>query len=635
MKTSTLVLRSMKKNISMYYLYFFAMIFSISLYFIFATLQNDRTVMNMVQASTNFATSFQVAGFLLISITIVFTIYATNIFIRRRSQEIGLYQLIGLSKGWVARVLILEHTLLGIGALLVGLLVGALLSRLFLVLFVTMIGLEVTFGLTFSVQALVQSLAVFTCLLAVTVVQITWTVYRSTLLQLFKANQHGDAIVKRPTIVSALLGATGLALIVLGYFLSTFMVENADDLLLFMLAVIASTIGGTYLVFRTSIGWLLSMFRQKKNGDLGLYNSLSVAPLMHRMKGNANSLTLITVLSAMTITMISLSFSLYYNTEEDTRIAMPYDFAVENMGEEAATIAEQLNDVQIGFESGQIEAVRFLGAWEEGASTVFLLLPAEQVVEAGLNVAIPNEGEAIYFNSRAVIEQTDVSLPIGVQVGDGGAEAFTVTDFKLENAMNYRFYGNQMVVNEETFEQVRGSLQEEAAVESEELVYDTFQVTDEERSDVASAIFLSNVEDDAFLTDFYSDYESARQTFGLLIFIAGILGFVFILSTGSILYFKQMTEAEQERSYYVTMRQLGFQVSDMMKGIRRKQYVVFLLPLGIGILHAAFALKVGSVLMAASMLTPILISMAVYILIYLIFMMITIQYYKKIVQDAL
>lgn len=136
MTTHKLVIRSMRKNIKMYYLYFFAMIFSISLYFIFSTLQNDQTIVNMAKTSMNFATAFQVAGILLILITIVFTMYATSIFIRRRSQEIGLYQLIGLSKAWVARVLILEHTILGVGALLMGMLVGTLLSRLFLLLFI-------------------------------------------------------------------------------------------------------------------------------------------------------------------------------------------------------------------------------------------------------------------------------------------------------------------------------------------------------------------------------------------------------------------------------------------------------------------------------------------------------------------
>lgn len=640
MTTQKLVFRSMRKNIKMYYLYFFAMIFSISLYFIFSTLQNDQTVVDMVQASMNFSTSFQVAGILLILITIVFTMYATSIFIRRRSQEIGLYQLIGLSKAWVSRVLILEHTILGLGALLIGTLVGALLSRLFLILFMNLVGLEVRFGLTFSGQALIQTIAVFICLLAVTSLQIIWTVYRSTLLQLFQANHQNDPFVKRPSIVSGILGLAGLSLIGLGYYVSTLIVDNADLLLYFMLIVLASTILGTYLVFHTTISWILYVFRSKQNGNLGLYNSLSVAPLMHRMKGHANSLTLITVLSAMTITMISLSYSLYYSTENDVRLSMPFDFAVENMPEEAAVISSKLEEEQIEFAQYQVDAIRFNGAWVDQDSNAdhlhrpFMLFSAEQMVQVGLDVERPQDGEAIYHSSRAIIEGREVLSPKDVQYASNDeANRLTVSKTKLENVMNYIFYGDQLLVSEETFERMRDSIQEDAYKEF--LTFEVFNVLDIEKSDTASDIFLTNVDSDLYLTDFYSAYEGSRQTFGLLIFIAGFLGLVFILSTGSILYFKQMTEAEQEKTHYRTLRQLGFQVNDMMKGIIRKQLFVYLIPLGIGLTHAAFALNVGSVLIAASMLTPILISMAAYIVIYLMFAVITIRYYKSIVKNAL
>ncbi|GAF19577.1 bacitracin export permease protein BceB [Bacillus sp. JCM 19046] len=634
-----LVFRSMRKNIKMYYLYFFAMIFSISLYFIFSTLQNDQTVVSMVQASMNFSTAFQVAGILLILITIVFTIYATSIFIRRRSQEIGLYQLIGLSKFWVARVLIMEHTILGLGALFVGLLVGTLLSRLFLLLFMNLLGLEETIGLTFSGQAVLQTVAVFTCLLVVTSVQIIWTVYRTTLLQLFKANHQHDTFVKRPSIVSGILGLTGLGLIAFGYYMSTFIVEQADMLLFLLLIVLSSTILGTYLLFHTTISWILYVFRKKKNGNLGLYNSLSIAPLMHRMKGHANSLTLITVLSAMTITMISISYSLYYSTEKDVRLSMPFDFAVENMQEEASLLSSSLEEEQIPYAHYQLEAIRFDGTWIEqevadNRQRTFLLFSAEQMIQAGLDVEIPEIGEALYYNSRAVIEGAEMSFPKNVHFAPiSDANRLTVTEFMLENVMNYRFYGEQLLVSEETFQRVRDGIQHEDSFER--LTYDAFQLLDTEKSEVASDIFLAHVDSDQFITDFYSAYEESRQTFGLLIFIAGILGFVFILSTGSILYFKQMTEAEQEKIHYRTLRQLGFQVNDMMRGVIRKQLFVYLIPLGIGLIHAAFALNVGSVLMAASMLTPIIISMVAYIVIYLVFAVITIQYYRSIVKSSL
>ncbi|WP_071394835.1 ABC transporter permease [Bacillus tuaregi] len=640
MNTQKLLIRSMRKNIKMYYLYFFAMIFSISLYFIFATLQNDRTIITMANDSTLFSTAFQVAGLLLIFITIVFTIYATSIFIRRRSQEIGLYQLIGLSKAWVARVLILEHTILGLGALLIGLIVGAMLSRLFLILFMSLIGLEAMLGLTFSSQAVIQTIAVFTCLQAVTVLQIIVMVYRSTLLQLFQANKQNDTFVKRPSIVSGILGIAGLSLIGFGYYVSTLIVDNADLLLFLMLFVLASTILGTYLVFHTTISWILYVFRKKKNGNLGLYNSLSVASLMHRMKGHANSLTIITVLSAMTITMVSLSYSLYFSTENDVRLAMPFDFAVENMQEEAATISSRLEEEQIEFDHYQLDAIRFNGAWVEQDSNVdnrhrsYMLFSAEQMAQAGLDVESPKNGEAIYHNTRAIIEGKDHSYPKDLEYASNDeANRLTVSKYKLENVMNYTFYGEQILVSEETFKRMRDSIQENEYKEF--LTFDVFHLLDTEKANTASDIFLTNVDKDQYITDFYSAYEESRQTFGLLIFIAGFLGFVFLLSTGSILYFKQMTEAEQEKTHYRTLRQLGFQVNDIMKGIIRKQLFVYLIPLGIGLIHAAFALNVGSVLIAASMLTPIIISMAAYIVIYLMFTMITIRYYKSIVTNAL
>ncbi|WP_413375744.1 FtsX-like permease family protein [Alkalihalobacillus sp. 1P02AB] len=640
MTIQKLVIRSMRKNIKMYYLYFFAMIFSISLYFIFSTLQNDPTIVHMAKTSMNFSTSFQVAGILLILITILFTVYATNIFIRRRSQEIGLYQLIGLSKAWVARVLILEHTILGLGALLIGILVGALLSRLFLLVFLNLIGLEAMVGLTFSSQAVIQTIAVFTCLIAVTSVQIIVTVYRRTLIQLFQANHKNDYFSKRPSFVSGILGLAGLSLIGFGYYVSTLIVEHADLLMFLMLLVLASTIFGTYLVFHTTISWILYVFRKKQNGNLGLYNSLSVAPLMQRMKGHANSLTLITVLSAMTITMISLSYSLYYSTENDVRLAMPFDFAVENMQEEAAIISSSLEEEQIEFDYYQLDAIRFDGAWVEedrngnNRHRTFMLFSAEQMEQAGIDVESPPAGEAIYYNTRAIIEGMEIAFPKDVQYASNDEEnRLTVSHFMLENVMNYRFYGEQLLVSEETFERMRDTIQDDEYKES--LTFEVFHLLDTEKSDTASNIFLTNVDSDEYITDFYSAYEESRQTFGLLIFIAGLLGFVFILSTGSILYFKQMTEAEQEKKHYRTLRQLGFQVNDIMKGIIRKQLFVYLIPLGIGLIHAAFALNVGSVLIAASMLTPIIISMAAYIVIYLIFAAFTIQYYKGIVKGAL
>ena len=120
-----------------------------------------------------------------------------------------------------------------------------------------------------------------------------------------------------------------------------------------------------------------------------------------------------------------------------------------------------------------------------------------------------------------------------------------------------------------------------------------------------------------------------------MIFIAGFLGLVFLISTGSILYFKQMTEAEQEKQSYSTLRQLGFSVNDIMKGIVRKQAFVFGLPLAISLLHSFFALKALSSFFYSDIMIPAAITMVLFAIIYLLFALLTVGYYRKTVKMAL
>ena len=634
MTTSKLFLRSIRKNIKLYYLYFFSMIFSISLYYIFATLQHDPSVKEMTDHTSGFSNAFLAAGILLVVIISVFTIYANGIFLRRRSQEIGLYQLIGLSKSWVIRFLVVEQVVLGFGSLLIGIAIGALLSRLFLVVLINLIGLDGVAGLPFSFTATIQTIVVFTMLIAITIMQIIRLIAQNRLIDLFRAEKQKDPVKKPNNILSGLLALIGVGLIAFGYYVSGIMLDDTETLLMNMGMVLASTILGTYLFFRVSISWIFYQYRKKKNGNLGLKNSLSIAPLMHRMRGNANSLTLITVLSAMTITMVSLAYSLYYSVENDTKLAMPFDFAMVNMEDTTETFMMELDKEEITYEHHPIEALQVTGDipninWGEGRTILFF--PAEQLQQAGVDVEAPESGEAVYYNSRAMIEGMDntVGYPKEVELVKG--ETILLTELVLENIMNVSFFGEQFLVSEETFKAFKVAFAGE-----EDLLqrFDTIQVENEEERAQASAIYGA-LPEERLMSDYHSMYQSAFQMNGLFIFVTAFLGLVFLISTGSILYFKQMTEAEQEKQYYKTLRQLGFSEFHLMQGIVRKQFYVFCIPLIIGIMHAIFALKVGSILVISSIIFPAMVGIVLYVVIYLLFAILTISYYRKIVRSVM
>lgn len=634
-----LVIRSMRKNIKHYYLYFFALIFSASLYFVFASLQ-DAPSMQATRSSMKFSTPFQVAGILLCIIVIVFTGYANRIFLKRRSREIGLYQLIGLTRIGTARLLIIENVLLGAGAFLVGILCGSLASRLFLLILVKLLGSDVVISISFSVDAALQTALLFGGLIILTSVQTLLTVYRSTLLELFHADQQGENPRQPKAIVSAFLALLGIGLIGFGYFLSGHMLNKM--MLMNMLVVLGSTILGTYLLFRVTISWLLFRYRKGKGGHLGLKNSLSLAPLMHRMKGNANSLTLITVLSAMTMTMIAIAYSFYYSAENDTRSSLPYDYIFESNRKDAEAFQAELKKANIEFTHAGIDALVLKGSIDErdngGSDSAHTLIffPAEQLKQTGRGIPVPTDGSAeMYdarFNLNNQLDQKTLKLPAEIRWQKGQALPLVkLTRVNERYAMNYSVLGMQFVVSERTFQDLQGKI----GFKSEKESIDTFQVPGKADRIRASGMYAKYVPKGAFMPDYQTEFEASFKSAGLFIFISGFLGLVFLISTGSILYFKQMTEAEQEKKSYTILRQLGFEEKEILRGIIRKQLFVFAIPLGIGLLHSAFAVKAASIMLISDITVPSVIAMAVYALIYFIFAILTIGYYRKMVRGAL
>ncbi len=118
-------------------------------------------------------------------------------------------------------------------------------------------------------------------------------------------------------------------------------------------------------------------------------------------------------------------------------------------------------------------------------------------------------------------------------------------------------------------------------------------------------------------------------------FIVGFLGLTFLITSGCILYFKQMNEGEEERPNYTVLRKLGFTQTDLSRGIRGKQIVNFGVPLVVGLLHGYFAVRSGWFFFGTELYTPTLIVMGIYTLLYSIFGALSVVYYKKVIREAL
>lgn len=160
-----IVKKNLKQNLRHYAIYFFSLIVSVTIYYIFLTLRYDEQVQAAIGEKVNVENLFQVATVLLIIFVAFFVFYMNNFFLKKRKKEIGLYHLVGLEKRTIGMMLFIENIVLGIGSLIVGVLIGTLLSRLFTLLLFQLMKVDVIISLSFSSQALMQTIFVFVILL--------------------------------------------------------------------------------------------------------------------------------------------------------------------------------------------------------------------------------------------------------------------------------------------------------------------------------------------------------------------------------------------------------------------------------------------------------------------------------------
>ncbi|UTR12814.1 FtsX-like permease family protein [Evansella sp. LMS18] len=628
MRLTDLVWRNMLQNMKQYYLYFFSLIFSIMLYFIFSTLQYDDVISMAIRESGFMSAAFRTGVIFLAVIMLVFVLYAKALFYKRRGREIGLYQLIGLSKGQVSRMLIIENFLLLAGAAAAGTVLGLIFARLFLLLFVKVLQVDAEVTLQFSADALLQTGVLFLLILVLTTLQIILIIRKHTLTELFRSKEEGEGIRKVRPVTQAVMAILGLSLTGFGYWFSGNMLNQF--LFINMLVVLFTVILGTFLLFSVTISWVLERIRTNANGHLSFKNALSIAPVIHRMKSNAKLLTLITTLSAVTLTLVTVAYSLYYSSAEEARQMYPHDFLFTEDGwEEAAEFVGMLHNEGVEYSAVSIDTVITdvsLSNFNQGFGFEveewhLRIAPENQLQAAGIDVEVA-EGEGVFFGTFG--PDMDVSMATAV-VGDIEID---LLEGRNRYALNIDTNNGLIAVDEETFQYIDLGKETFAAV----------NVADDGERERANEIYHSiyPLEDGTTgLVTFVEQMRSAREMAGMFIFIAGFLGVVFLAATGSILYFKQMTEVEEEKGSYRTLRQLGFTVEEVLGGISRKQLLFFTLPLAIGILHSYFAVQSVSFLFRTSIVVPVAICLIVYTLIYAFFYLLSLVNTRQEIKSVL
>ncbi|PFR27510.1 ABC transporter permease [Bacillus cereus] len=646
MTLSSIALRNIQRNFKDYFLYFASMIFSIVIYFTFKALQYNSQMEKAAEGSKKISGAFQVSSVMLIIFVAVFIIYSNGFFTRKRKKEVGLYSLLGIRKKQIGKMLFYENMLMGLMSLVIGIAIGSVLSKLFLELLVSMMGLNLNVHFEVPMAAIIDTAIIFFVIILYTSLQGYRLIYRFKLIELFRAEREGEAMPKG-SIIMALLS---VFLIGSGYFLSLIFMKAAKyaDFMVIALYILLATVLGTYLLFMFFTVFVLKRARHNKSSFYNGMNMVTTSQLLYRIKGNAKSLATIAVLSALTLTAVGTSVTMYYNTFKQAKNMSPYSYSYVKQD---AALDHKVNAILDAekkshpvTEQSEIEMVPVKGKFEgkkadQVMNTHYLVTEQYQLISQSTfnRIAKKMDADAVDLAANEAFVYDSLYVE-GLDFGPeykGNTALFPVGNETQK--LTIKGVDNRNITNlSELFVIVPDQVYEQAKKISGTRVVKNIDVKDEKNSKVlteklAKAMPVGKSEIEAPFRDFYTGFQAGLEATGLMMFIGLFLGLVFLLATGSIIYFKQLTEASADRDRYVVLHKVGVTKQEMKKAIAKQVSFIFAIPLVVGILHSLFALKGFSNILPYEILIPLLISIGVYGVIYIGYYFLTVRSYYKIV----
>ncbi len=238
-------------------------------------------------------------------------LYTNGFLMKRRQQELGLYNILGMEKRHMARLLLWEGVYTALICIGGGLLLGILLSKLFLLLLCAIIRLEVPFGFEVPGEAVLYTVVGFGSIYLITFLLNLFRLGRVKPIELLKGTESGEREPKTKWLL-ALVGFVSMAA---GYYLSVTVQDPLRALGIFFIAVMLVIIG-TYALFTAGSIWVLKALRRNKKFYYQPRHFTAVSGMLHRMKRNAAGLATICILSTMVLVTVSTTLCLYAGADQ-------------------------------------------------------------------------------------------------------------------------------------------------------------------------------------------------------------------------------------------------------------------------------------------------------------------------------
>ena len=629
-----LAITNLKNNRKTYVPYILMAVLSVMMYYI---------VGGMAQGNNGLSKDVKmIMGYmnrLLMIFSVIFLFYTNSFLIKRRKREIGIYNILGMGKGHIAKMLAIEAVITAFISIFGGILLGIVFGKLMYLVLGKLLHYDISVKFTVEIPVLEKTFAFFMAIFVLILLYNLLQIRIVSPVELLHGSNQGER-------------------------------EPLDAMTKFFFAVVCVVLG-TYGLFIAGSIAVLKMLKKNKKYYYQAKHFTAVSGMVYRMKQNAVGLANICILSTMVLIMVSTTVCLYVGMNDIISARYPRECEVTiyrtnaQTEEKVHTIIEEI--IRKNNTKAENERIYHSGAltgyldgnkmildpdkyYSDKTSSSVVLIPLADYNRLEEKNETLNDGEVLLFST-----QTKSYGQNEIYLDDTKFHVKKELDkSKLDEKNNDKDIPiTYMIMKDE--EQILNILKQtyEKSTQNDETKASLMTMTYYEAFDMKGSSELKrNVEQqirtalsEQVPETFCScsgrqiNKDSFYELYGSLFFMGMYLGFMFLMVTVLIIYYKQISEGYDDKGRYKIMQQVGMDKQEVKKSIRSQVLMIFFLPLVMAIIHVAAAFKVITKLLAMCYMTNITLfiectiaTIIVFAVIYCIVFMLTEREYYRIVK---
>lgn len=577
-------------------------------------------------------------GKIVISVfSVIFLYYCNSFLIRRRMKEFGLYNILGMGKGNIARVMLWETLLTALLVFAGGLLLGLSLSRLVEMALINLLHADYTVPMElFYPDGVTWVLLLFGGIYVLILLANLLRMRLSNPVALLKSENTGE----KPPKANWFFGLIGLLILLSAYYVAAVSQSPLEALIFFFIAVLM-VIVATYLLLVSGSVTLCRMLRRNKRYYYQTRHFISVSAMAYRMKRNGAGMATICILWTMVLVILTSTVCLYGGTDSMVDAICPQDINL-TIGLEARDGEENWKRLD-AMQQMALDVTEEMGLTPENITSQRALVATGKVQNG--DYGIITDADSLKAN---VLELTVYPLSVYEQAT---GETVTLADrellyasFKTNEAFSsMSFYGSApyrmiraekelpkrllsadyrsawgcLVVFTNDAEAFRSEITALVGEKSgEAMMMDRlalhFDLDSEADTDTQEKL-VKALRSEAMKStgkDFYGMSSLSVDTralcrrdylslFGGLFFLGMVLGPLFSIAAVLIMYYKQICEGYEDAERFAVMRKVGLTDAEIRRSVNSQVLTVFFAPLLMAGLHMLFAMPMIRLILGA------------------------------------